>query len=250
MKQRPSIATVVLVGMAIAPAQATTINWVTAANADTDLGLSYSVTSGNIALTAYGLTVANSTTQPAAPGPGLYAKNDGTGETGLGMAVDPGNDHEISAQLDDGIQIDFSNAIQNAPTATVTMSIGSAQSGEGWALFGSNVLYTVAGPSNSQGALGEPLLSGSGNYANNTTTITLPDWGQYNYYALMATDPGGNDPLANIVLGTVTISSTLGGSMKPMIVKVAPTPEPGTLLMAGTALIGLGAALKKRQKKA
>lgn len=248
MKKGLLSAALVLLGVAITPAQANTytFGWVTTLNANTNLGLSYALTSGSITLTAYGLTVNAGVTNAATAGPDLYAKNDGAGETGLGMTNDPGKDNEISAQLNDGIQIDFSNAIKNAPNANVTLSIGSVQSGEGWALYGSNTLYTVACSSMSLGALGEPLLAGVGPYANATDTVTLPDWGQYDYYTLMATDPGGSNPLANIVLGTVTIATPVQGLLK----SATPTPEPATLLMAGTALIALGVVLKKSRKKA
>jgi hypothetical protein len=231
--------------MTITPAQANTyvFGWVTTGNANTDLGLSYSQTSNGITLTAHGLTAPTTLTAPATAGPDLYAKNGGTGETGLGMTNDPGKDNEISAQRNDGIQIDFSNALAQAPNATVTMAIESVQSGEGWALYGSNTPLTVAGNSKSGGALGEPLAGGlGGSYTNATTTITLPDWGQYTYYTLMATDPGGNTPLANIVLGTVTLTTPYGTTSQ--------TPEPASLLMAGSALIALGVVLKKVGKKA
>jgi hypothetical protein len=244
MKNALLTTTLVLVGMAITPAQATTytFSWVTPSNTNTDLGLLYSLSNNGITLTARGLTAPANLTNAAAAGPDLYAKNGGTGETGLGMATDPGGDHEISAKLNDGIQVDFSDALSKAPNATVSMVIESAQVGEGWALYGSNTLLTVAGNSKSDGALGEPLLSGAANYPNATTSITIPDWGQYTYYTLMATDANCKTPLANILLGTVTI--TPGTTQNPQ------APEPGTLMMGGTALIGLGVVWKKKQKKA
>jgi hypothetical protein len=238
------LAVAALVGMtAITPAQASPVifSWVTASNQNTVLGAVYAESNNGITLTAYGLTAPANLTQPATAGPDLYAKNGGSGETGLGMATDPGNDHEISAALNDGIQVDFANALATAPNATVTMAISSVQSGEGWALYGSNTLLTVAGNSKTDGSLGEPLLSGSGSNADPTVSINLPDWGQYTYYTLMATDPGGCTPDANILLGTVTIN---GG------ITVQNTPEPGSLVLAGTALIVIGVMMKKKQKKA
>jgi hypothetical protein len=225
--------TTMLLGLAITPAHATTIlfPWVTSSNANTTLGTSASFTSGGITLTAYALPGVNQN-----PAPALYAKSDGTGETGLGLTNDPGKDNEISAKTDDGIQIDFSNALSKAPNATVTLQIGSVQSGEGWALYGSNTLAS------NTGSIGKELLSGSAT-SNPVQTVNLPDWGVYTYYTLVATDPANCTPLANILLGTVTIDT-------PGTPQNTPTPEPGTLLMSGSALIAVGVTMKKKQKKA
>ena len=242
MKNGILIATLALVGMTVAPAQAGTylFSWVTSANSNTDLGLLYALSNNGVTLTARGLTAPTNLTAAATAGPDLWAKNGGVGETGLGMAKDPGGDHEISGKLHDGIQIDFSDALSKAPNATVTMVVSSSQAGEGWALYGSNTLLTVAGNSKSLGLIGEPLASGSANYLNASTSVTLPDWGQFTYYTLMATNANGSSPLANVLLGTVTITTPLTPN--------TPTPEPSTLLMAGTALIGLGVVLKNRRK--
>jgi len=242
MKSRLLTSTILLMGLAITPAHATTaiFNWVTSTNANTTLGLMDSLTNRGITLTAYALTAPSNLAKPATAGPDLYSKSEGAGETGLGMIHDPGGDNEISSQINDGIQIDFANAIAKDPTAVVTMSIESVQAGEGWALYGSNTLLTVAGPSKTDGTLGEPLLSGVGPYANSTTNITLPDWGQYTYYTLLATSTTMCSN-GDILLGAVDIN----GGPTPQA-----TPEPGTMLMAGGTLIGLGMLMKKKQKKA
>jgi hypothetical protein len=245
MKNGLTIATLALVGMTVSPAQATTytFNWVTPANSNTNVGLTESVTSNGITLVAYGLTAPADLTKAATAGPALYAKNGGLGETGLGMAVDPEGDHEISAALRDGIQIDFSDALAKLPNATVTMQVSSSQAGEGWKLYGSNTLYTVETSSKTLGFLGEPLLSGSANYANASYSFNLPNWGQFSYYTLMAYDPTPKDcSSANILLGTVTMSGSYTTTSQ--------TPEPGSLLMAGTALVALGIVMKKKQKRA
>ena len=219
--------------MAMRPAQATTITfgWVTASNQNTVLGLSYSQTSGGITLTAYGLTAPSNLNKPATAGPDLYAKNGGAGETGLGMATDPANDHEISAGLNDGIQVDFAQAIAAAPKGSATMAISSAQSGEGWAIYGSNTLLTV----------GQELASGWGSNSNPTVSVNLPDWGEYTYYTLMAQGATPCDDDANILLGTVTVN---------VPTTVTSTPEPGSLLMVGSALVVIGIVMKKARKKA
>src|SRR5579872_5738003 len=156
MKNALIIAAVTLLGIAGTPARANTIvfSWVTAGNSNTNLGLSYSQTVSGLTLTAYGLTEGASLTTPATAGPGLFAKNGGVGETGLGMSTDPAGNNEINAAVKDGIQIDFSNALAAQPNGTVTMTVGSAQANEGWALYGSNTLLTIAGNSKTQGALG------------------------------------------------------------------------------------------------
>jgi hypothetical protein len=59
----------------------------------------------------------------------------------------------------------------------------------------------------------------------------------------MATDASGANANANIILGTVTISSPI----TPQTPTAA--PEPGTLLMAGTALIALGVVLKRNRQQ-
>ena len=215
-------------------AGALAFGWVTPGNANTSLGLSYSQTNSGVTLTAYGLTASAGLTQPASAGPSLYAKNGGAGETGLGMATDPAGDHEISAAAHDGIQIDFAQALAASPKNAASLMISSAQSGEGWAIYGSNTLYTIAG------LFGQPLLSGVGG-SHPSVTVTLPDWGQFTYYTLMSTDPGGCEPDANIVLGTVTI---------PGPVTTTDTPEPGSMLMVGSALVVIGLVMKKARKKA
>lgn len=242
MKNGLLTATAALIGMtAITPAQATTytFDWLTPSNANTVLGLSYSESSNGITLTAYGLTAPSNPKQPATAGPDLYAQNGGTGDTGLGLSTSTGGN---PGMINDGVQVDFANALVAVPNATVTMAISGLQSGESWAIYGSNTQYTVAGNSKTDGALGEPLLSGSGSNADPTVTVTLPDWGQYSYYTLMSTGSAMCDN-GDILLGAVTVN---GG----MTLTTQNAPEPGSLLLAGTALIVIGVMMKRAQKKA
>jgi hypothetical protein len=239
MKSGLLMAAAALLGIAaITPAQATTytFGWLTLSNANTVLGLDYSESSNGITLTAYGLTAPANLTQPATAGPDLYAKNGGSGDTGLGLTTSTGGN---PGMINDGVQVDFANALAAAPNATVTMRISGLQSGASWAIYGSNTLLTVVGDSKTDGALGQPLLSGSGRNSDPTATVNLPDWGEYAYYTLMSTGSTMCDS-ADILLGTVTID---GG------VTTQSTPEPGSMLLGGTALIAIGVGLKKRQKK-
>jgi hypothetical protein len=223
---------------AITPAQANSgiFSWVTSSNQNTVLGEAYAESNNGITLTAYGLTAPANLTQAATAGPDLYAKNGGPGDTGLGLTTSSGGN---PGMINDGVQVDFANAIAAAPAATVNMAISGLQSGESWALYGSNTLYTVTGNSKTDGALGEPLLSGTGSNSDPTVSITLPDWGQYSYYTLMATNSVMCDS-EDILLGTVTIN---GGTT------IQDTPEPGSLVLAGTALIVIGVMMKKKRNR-
>jgi hypothetical protein len=239
MKNGLLLATAALLGITVTtPAGATTytFGWITPSNANTVLGLDYSESSNGITLTAYGLTAPANLTQPGTAGPDLYAKSAGSGENGLGLST---NSDRNTGMINDGVQVDFANVLAAVPIATVIMAISGLQSGESWAIYGSNTLLTVAGASKTDGTLGEPLLSGSGSNADPTVTVTLPDWGEYTYYTLTATNPAICDS-EDILLGAVTVGGGLTQS----------TPEPGSLVLAGTALIVIGVLMKKRQKKA
>jgi hypothetical protein len=190
-------------------------------------------------LTAYALMGPSNLAKPAIAGPATHPKSEGAGETGLGMIDNPGGDNEMSSQINDGIQIDLSKALAKDLTASVTIGIESLQAGAGRAHYGSNTLLAVGGWSKTGGTLGERLLNGGGPSAK-STTITLPDWGEYTSYTLLATS-ATDCSNGDILLGTVGIS---GGSTPQA------TPEPGTMLMAGGTLIGLSLLLKKKQKKA
>jgi len=107
-------------------------------------------------------------------------------------------EHENSAEGNDGIQIEFSHASKPAD--------------ESWPRYTDN--------SKTDGAPGEPVLSGSDNQAD--PTLRASDSGACNHDVLLATVNGLTPP------------STL---------------DPGSLLMAGSALIAIGAALKKARKK-
>ena len=66
MKKALLMTTLVLAGMATTPAQASTYlyDWVTSINANTDLGLIYSLANNGVTLKAYGLTAPATLTSP------------------------------------------------------------------------------------------------------------------------------------------------------------------------------------------
>jgi len=239
MKKALLAAGILAVMMVVPQARAATytFGWVTSSNENTVLGLTYSETNNGVTLTAYGLTAPSNLTHPAAAGPDLYAKNGGSGDTGLGLSTANGGN---PGMITDGIQVDFASAISAAPNGSATMTVSGLQSGDTWAIYGSNTQLTVAANSQTEGAPGEPLASGTDKNGAASVTVNLPDWGQFTFYTLMSTGAPMCDT-ADILLGSVVIN---GGTTT-----TTQTPEPASLLMAGTALIAIGMLLKKAQKK-
>lgn len=234
MKNALFIAVASLLAIVTTPAQASTyiFGWVTSTNANTNLGLSYSETVNGITLTALSLTAPSNLSKPATAGPDLYAQSGGTGDTGLGLVPQVAND---------GVQVDFADAIATLPNATAILTVAGLQSGESWAIYGSNTQLTVEGNSKTDGALGQPLASGTDKNGQATASVTLPDWGQYTYYTLMETGSTSSMCMSQsgLLLGEVTIS---GG-----VTTTTQTPEPGSLVMAGSALIGFALLLKRKR---
>ena len=122
------------------------------------LGTSQSFTStpSGYTLTAYGFnsTLSNSNqTLTLGTATNLYGKNDGPGETGLGINNDPAGDHEIWPRST--VKLDLTSIFSTYPTEAVTLTVGSVQNGEGFAVFGgssspSSFLGSVTGNSDSQ----------------------------------------------------------------------------------------------------
>jgi hypothetical protein len=121
------------------------------------LGTSQSFTStpSGYTLTAYGFnsTLSNSNhTLTLGTATELYGKTGPPDEIGLGIANDPTGDHEIYNRST--VKLDFSSIFSTYPTEAVTLTVGSVQSGEGFAVFGgssgpSSFLGSVTGNSSS-----------------------------------------------------------------------------------------------------
>jgi hypothetical protein len=140
----------------------------------------------------------------------------------------PAGENEIGAALNDGIQIDFSHAPEQSEL--LIESGGRVEEGgianESWALYGSDRSSAVTGNSPIDGAPGEALPSGPGSKADLKGD-----------YTLRVSDSGACNPDA--VLSTAAVNGLTPAS----------TPEPGTLLVAGSVLIAIGTTLKKMRKK-
>jgi hypothetical protein len=173
-------------------------------------------TTGNISLVFSGyitnandVATSNTWLAPTAKATALFAKNGGGDETGLGIAADPTNDDEIIRNS--FIQIDLAGLLTQKSITGLQLVIGSVQSGEGFAIWGSNTA-----------ALPGTLLT-SGTSAMDDIGFSVPGYGSYRYVSVSAT-------ANNVLLDTVTAAT-------------GAAPEPGTLGLA--LMAGLGLAFLK-----
>lgn len=157
---------------------------------------------------------------------GLYGKNDGPGETGLGqdnLSTNNGNavyDHEI--QNDSFVTLDLQDLITKG-LSNFTMGIGSIQNGEGYYIWGSNVLGTP-------GTLLRKFNATDDLHV--TDTFLLPSFGTYRYISVSATTNSGD------VL--ITDGATAIGPAIPLV------PEPAS---AGLVILASGALLFSRRSR-
>jgi hypothetical protein len=134
--------------------------------------------------------------------------------------------------------LDFANVKAGNAASTLSVDLAGtvvATQGSGlsyWVVYGYNTI-------SSQTATGNLLAYGSMantvSLSSSTLSGSLSDLPFYNYYAVGVM----GDCAIDITQLSVTYPS---GS--------TPTPEPGTFVMAGIAMIGLGVAMKKRSRKA
>ena len=172
------------------------------------LGTSQTYISNGVTITAYGYNGSNIFIN-------LYGKNLTGDESGLGLDATNAS-HEITTNT--YVQLDLQNLWAASPTA-FSMILGSAQAGEGWALFGSTT----------QGSLGSSLLTGSSEASQVFGVIPSA----YRYISVQAT--------AGDVLLT-SLSATI-----PDVPPASATPEPSSLVLIGSGLIAV-AFLGRRKR--
>lgn len=211
--------------------------------------------------TAPNLNVFNSSTSSWASGSwsptsigntNLYGKQEGGGETGLGVVADPLGENEEFQNNNPGsgkphygfliLNISNLNSIPNVNY--FQLAIGSAQSGELFTIWGSNnSSCSGAGTSSascSSAGSATLLYSGGGNAGAVNGPFDVPNWQSYSYiWVGAAIDPTSSNTQSNILLDAdISFSSTPAG-----------TPEPATLALAGSSLIGLAFYLRRRSAK-
>ena len=158
----------------------------------------------------------------------LSTKDDGDGETGLGIVGGPHGDNEI--QADSFVQLDFSQ-LASLGITSLTLQIQSVQTGEGFRLF----------QSNTSGMPGTPMLTVTGNGSNNpgsvvTTTISV-NFATNSFIDISALN--SNAALNDVLLESGSMQTPSGPTPG------SPTPEPATLALFGTGLLGLGFAVRR-----
>jgi PEP-CTERM motif len=181
------------------------------------LGTEHDFTSGPATIKSYGLVSSLSgSTLTLGAATNLYGKTGGGDETGLGVANDPSGDNEITTKST--IKLDLSAFFATHPILPVTISIGSVQNGEGFAIFGGSAsptteLYHLTGN------------SGQSIYAFTATASQVSSSGGVFYVTATSN---------NVLLDTVSLASV---------------PEPGSITLALTGLGTLAVLAWHRRRK-
>ncbi len=203
------------------------------ANQNQNLGTMKAFTSqsGGYNLTAYGYEVSpanssTSTTLTLTTTTDLYGKSSGTGETGVGIYGT--TDNEIGVHH--AVALDLSSSYLNA-NGDVTITIGSVQKNEGFAVFGGTL------PGGSFPSSPYKLTDYIGQVVNNTSSSTV----QYTFTVTPSEMEAAHDVLyVSAVSGNVVIES----------VSIASVPEPGTITMLLTGLASVTGLGWYRRRKA
>lgn len=199
----------------IACAQATVVWDLNPSHANAPVGgSSHTYTNSGFSITAYGFDNHSG----IGTAHDLFYKNTpmigGATETGLGLTNTPHNELQASLNF---IQFDFTAALA-AGMFNGQLSVGSIQTGETFAIFGSNTL----------GTLGTQVSGIFGSTFDNQF-VPIPGFGQFNYYSVMA--------MSDDVL-PVAVSADL-----------RPVPEMNALLPIAGLVVLLAAANTWRKRR-
>jgi hypothetical protein len=152
----------------------------------------------------------------------LYGKADGTDENGLGLIGDPSGQHEITTG--NFIQLDLVNLLSGYQNFAFSMN--STTDGEEWQACYSATAGTF-------GSLG--CTTGS-NEGWNPSILSLPATARYLDFTAIGTGDTG-DSRDNILLYKFSADTVL---------TTTAVPEPASLLLLGTGLVGISRQWRKR----
>lgn len=196
-----------------APARADIVYTFATATFNGQLGTEQTYGSGADAINTYGFksTLSSGSTLTLGDSTDLYAKYNGVNnsETGLGINNDPTGNHEITTTS--AIEVNMSSVLAANPNSSVTFTIGSIQTGEGFALFG-GPLTTDSKTTNEL----RQYTNSSNPSTQDTVTITAAQAAASGDIFYVTATSG------NVLLDTVSVASAV--------------PEPAALTMALTGL--------------
>jgi hypothetical protein len=138
----------------------------------------------------------------------LWAKEAGGDENGLGLSNDPSGDHEIT--VGNFIQLNVSSIVGNDPLRII---IDSSTGSDAWKVVETNTANSMAG--------GVTEATGT---TETSFTVSPTD----TYLDITATD-------GNVLLSSLSFTT-------------ATTPEPSSLVLLGSGILGLAGAVRRKLK--
>jgi hypothetical protein len=165
----------------------------------------------------------------------LALKNQGPGETGLGLVPDPNGDYELAPPK--SITLDITWLKSQVGITDFQIQLSSLQTAEGFYVFGSNIDHLNGDDKDGSSF---QLGKGFGGASSVTTTVDIgqSDIAKYNYLLITPYGSGNsNDPNLCITALTITGDPTA-------------VPEPASIVSAAASVgIGLTFWLRKRMRR-
>jgi hypothetical protein len=201
----------------VAAAQAAVVWDLNPTDANAPVGSSsHTYTSSGFSITAYGFDNHSG----IGTAHDLFYKNEavigGATESGLGLTNTSHNELQASLNF---IQFDFTSALA-AGMFNGQLSVGSIQTGESFAIFGSNTLGTLG-----------TQVSGIFGSSSDDQFVAIPNFGQFNYYSVLA----------------------MSDDVLPVAVRadLRPVPEMNALLpIAGLVVLLASASIRRKRRRA